>query len=323
MSIPRKHHYLPQFYLEGFKVEPQTGKRPHIWQIEKSGDQAYQAAIRDTGCIRDYHSIDFEKEESDHKTIETRLSAVEAEQAKLVQRIKTAKRLDASRIEELSTFISLMRYRVPAFANHVKTIHQDSVMDVFKIMYQRGKIPPPPQELLNLFESKGIDDSLRIDISNWKIIENMFKVALAPESIGLLMQFKFRVYSAKDPNFFVTSDNPVALFHPNYDEIRPYGVGLATPGVELTFPLSFDTLILAGHEVEPGFSLASMEEVEEFNRRTIVMSTSYVFARDAGIELKSKIRELKHLSAGFVLDNLFHGDGAVQISRFIPVTTDE
>jgi hypothetical protein len=35
MSAPRKHHYLPQFYLEAFKVDPQSGSKPHIWQIEK------------------------------------------------------------------------------------------------------------------------------------------------------------------------------------------------------------------------------------------------------------------------------------------------
>ena len=92
MSTPRKHHYLPQFYLEGFKIEPQTGKKPHIWQIEKSADPAhYSPAIEDTGCIRDYHSLDFEDEEPDHKRIEALLSNLEAEQAELVRTIRETK----------------------------------------------------------------------------------------------------------------------------------------------------------------------------------------------------------------------------------------
>ena len=41
MSVPRKHHYLPQFYLEGFRIEPQQGKKSHIWQMEKAGEQVY------------------------------------------------------------------------------------------------------------------------------------------------------------------------------------------------------------------------------------------------------------------------------------------
>ncbi len=94
MSTPRKHHYLPQFYLEGFKIEPQTGKKSHIWQIEKSADQAhYSPAIEDTGCIRDYHSLDFENEDRDHKRIEALLSKAEAEQAELVRAIRETKRV--------------------------------------------------------------------------------------------------------------------------------------------------------------------------------------------------------------------------------------
>lgn len=320
MSTPRKHHYLPQFYLEGFKIEPQTGKNPHIWQIEKGGEQIhYSPAIQDTGCIRDYHSMDFEDKEPDHKTIEALLSNVEAEHATVVQHLKTTKRLETSQVALLSAFISLVRYRVPAFADHIETSLRSVVLDTFKIMYQAGSFPAPPQKLLNLFESKGIDDSLQVRISNWKILSHMFAVGLGPESISLLTQFNYHIYSAEGSDFFVSSDNPVALFHPNYDKIRPYGVGLATRGVEITLPLNSDTLIRAGRELTPGSSLASTEEVEEFNRRTIIMSESYVFAKNANAELRSKIGKLKHVSAGFVFDDLFYGDGSVHISRFIPV----
>ena len=31
MSDPKKHHYLPQFYLRNFAISPQNGKYPHIW----------------------------------------------------------------------------------------------------------------------------------------------------------------------------------------------------------------------------------------------------------------------------------------------------
>ena len=320
MSTPRKHHYLPQFYLEGFKISPQTGKKSHIWQIEKSADQAhYSPAIEDTGCIRDYHSLDVADEEPDHKTIEALLSNVEAAQAELVRTILETKCIDASQVETLSAFISLMRYRVPAFAAHIEKSLRSVVLDEFKMMYRAGEFPPPPPELQRMFESKGIDDSLHVSISNWKILSHMFGVGLGPESIGLLAEYKYHVYSAGNPSFFVTSDNPVALYHANYDEIRPYGVGLAMKGVEVTLPLSSDILIRAGHELKPGTSIASVEEVEEFNRRTIVMSERYVFASVVSRELRQRIGKLKDVKAGFTFDNLFYGDGSVHVSRFIPV----
>ena len=320
MSTPRKHHYLPQFYLEGFKIQPQEGKKPHIWQIEKSGDQAYYSpAIGDTCCIRDYHSLDIEDENPDHKAVETLLSNLEAEQADITRTIQETKCINVAQVEPLSAFISLMRYRVPAFAGHIEKSLQSMVLDTFKIMYQAGAFDAPPPELQAEFDSKGIDDSLHVSISNWKILKHMFEVGLGAESIGLLAEYNYHVYCAKDASFFITSDNPVALYHPEYNKIRPYGVGLAMKGVEVTFPLSSDTLIRAGHELESGTSIASAEEVEEFNRRTIVMSERYVFASAVSLELRQRINELKQVRAGFVFDNLFHGDGSVHISRFIPV----
>ena len=145
MSTPRKHHYLPQFYLEGFKIEPQRGKKPHIWQIEKSADQThYSPAIEDTGCIRDYHSLDIADEEPDHKTIEALLSNLEAEQAELVRTIRETKCIDPSQLKPLSVFVSLLRYRVPAFAGHIEKSLRSVVLDTFKIMYHAGEFRTPP-----------------------------------------------------------------------------------------------------------------------------------------------------------------------------------
>lgn len=320
MSTPRKHHYLPQFYLEGFKIEPQQGKKPHIWQIEKGGHQAhFSPAIQDTGCIRDYHVLDFADEEPDHRSVETLLSKLESEQSTLVRSVREAKQIEASQIEPLSAFVSLMRYRVPSFADHIETSLRRVVLDSFKIMYQAGKFGSPPHELQELFDSKGIDESLQINISNWRILSYLFEVGLAPESIGLLAEYNYHVYSTEEASFFVTSDNPVALYHPNYAKIRPYGVGFATKGVEVTFPLTSDTLIRAGHDVKPGTSIASAEEIEEFNRRTIAMSERYIFANAVTTELRCRIGELKNVRAGFVFENLFHGDGSIHVSRFIPV----
>lgn len=320
MSTPRKHHYLPQFYLEGFKVDPQKGKKPHIWQIEKSDDQTrYCPAIEDTGCIRDFHTLDFTDEEPDHKSVEALLSKLESEQSALVRAIRETKRIETSQIGPLSAFISLMRYRVPSFAGHVETSLRSVVLDTFKIRYHAGQFGSPPPELQKMFDSKGIDESLQISISNWKILSHMFEVGLAPESIGLLAEYNYHVYSAEETTFFVTSDNPIALYHPNYEKIRPYGVGLAMKGVEVTFPLTSDTLILAGHDLKPGASIVSAQEVKEFNRRTITMSERYIFAPAVSTELRRQIAKLKSVRAGFVFDNLFHGDGSIHVSRFIPV----
>lgn len=130
MSVPRKHHYLTQFYLEGFRIDSQQGKHSHIWQIEKAGDQAYYSpAIRDTGSIRDFHTLDFENEDPDHRKFESLLSKVESEQAELIRDIRKQKRIDSSQTLPLAEFISLLRYRVPACAAHIEKMLQSIVLD--------------------------------------------------------------------------------------------------------------------------------------------------------------------------------------------------
>ncbi len=320
MSTPRKHHYLPQFYLDGFKVNPQKGKKPHIWQIEKDGKQNhYSPAVENTGCIRDYHSIDHHDQEPDHKAIESALSQIEENQANLVKQIVESRKISDSQIIEISEFISLMRYRVPAFAKHVEDSHRAIVLDTFKLMYQSGKLGTPPDALKKIFESVGIDSTINIVISNWKIIEQMFNVAFSDQNINLLSQLNYQVYYSKEPDFFVTSDNPVALYHPNYEALKPYGVGLAIKNVELTMPLSSDILIVAGKHLKSGSYIASKEKINEFNRRTIVMGENYVFSSRVTDDLKDFINNLKGTFAGFRFENLFHGDGSMHISRFIPV----
>jgi hypothetical protein len=319
MSIPRKHHYLPQFYLEGFKIEPQKGKMPHIWQIEKKDSQKhYSPAIADTGCIRDYHTLD-QEQEPDHKTIESFLSTIETKQAELVRSIDDSKEIKSSQIGELVEFISLMRYRIPSFASYVEDSHRKIVLDTFKIMYRSGKFAPPPKVLQEMFGDKGIDETLKIEVSNWKIIEKIIEVGFSSESIGLLSQLKYQIYHINNSESFVTSDNPVALFHPSYEDLKPYGVGLAIKGVELTIPLSSNTLVVAGHHLEPGSYSANRKQVFEFNRRTIIMGGNYIFSNVVSPELKNYINELKDIFAGFTFDNLYYGDGSVYISRFIPV----
>lgn len=53
MAEPRKHHYLPQFYLRRF-----SDNGTSIFQIEKQGMRAYMCSIHDAAAIRDYHTLD-------------------------------------------------------------------------------------------------------------------------------------------------------------------------------------------------------------------------------------------------------------------------
>lgn len=66
---PKKHHYLPQSYLENFKID-NGNKVPQINVIPKNKHPfgSYIAAIKDTGCETDYHTIELSDSEKDRTT---------------------------------------------------------------------------------------------------------------------------------------------------------------------------------------------------------------------------------------------------------------
>jgi hypothetical protein len=320
MSIPRKHHYLPQFYLEEFSIRNKIFALPHIWQIERrSGGKHYCVATKDAACRRDFHTIDSTDAARDHASIENVLSKIETEQAAILRDVKRTRSVSPSQKLDVAAIVSLMRYRVPAFANHVERSLQSVVLDAFKTMYSSGRFPEPPEALKALFDSEGIDSTIRVDISNWKVLSHMFAVGLDTNSIQLLSQLDYAVLTAEKGSYFLTSDNPVALYHPHYDQIRPYGVGPATKGIEITFPMTPELMLLGGHNLETNSPVAPADTVREFNRRTVIMGEQYIFTSAIDDDLVGHVVAQDHLAAGFVFDSLFYGTGAAHIGRFIPV----
>jgi len=70
-------------------------------------------------------------------------------------------------------------------------------------------------------------------------------------------------------------------------------------------------------------SIATPEEVKEFNRRTIITAQNYVFTRDQPETVSQQVAQLQNIFAGFSFDDLPAGDQQYQVQRFIPVSPAE
>ena len=71
----------------------------------------------------------------------------------------------------------------------------------------------------------------------------------------------------------------MAVYSPSAKLARSEGVALTESDVEISLPLSRDTLLrLDWKPANPESVYAKPEEVAEFNRRTVIMASSYVFA---------------------------------------------
>jgi len=70
---------------------------------------------------------------------------------------------------------------------------------------------------------------------------------------------------------FITGDSPVALYHPDYNSIKPYGVGPAIKGTEITIPISNRHLVKLSWDGNEEEITIEKDAVREYNRRTIIM----------------------------------------------------
>lgn len=320
MTIPKKHHYLPQFYLDRFKISPQEGKYPHIYRIEKSASpKATSPAIKDTGCKRDYHTLDFDKKDKDRQTVESVLSKIESNQANMINSICENSKISEDQKVPLAEFITTMRFRVPAFKRNIESSLEGIVESTFKILMHQGKLPRPPEELEEIIQKQGYD-FLKVNIANWKILQHMFEMAFQSENSTLLKEMKFQLIIIPDGHYFITGDSPVALYHPDYNSIKPYGVGPTFKEIELTFPISKKLLIKLTWYGEEGVIKSKEDEVQEYNRRTIIMADSQIYSSEINPDLIEQVKLFHKVEAGYKLDNLWYGEGAAHIQRFIPVT---
>ena len=272
MAQPRKHHYLPQFYLRGFSPNGRS-----IFQIEKTPSRGYLCSIRDAAAIRDYHELDYSDAEDPH-VIEKRLAEIEGQFSRtltdVVQSGITSTEVHVGLIE----FVALMKFRVPAFKTYIEESLRQSVRSVGMIMERKGALPPIPKG----FEGMLRMDRAKISISNWKCLEFMFELATDPRLLRLLLAMRPSILRAKDRESLLTCDQPVALFHPEASARDPYGTGLADPRTELSLPLTSQVLLRLTWDKRSREDRAlTAAEVREFNRRTVVMAHGLVFAPNA------------------------------------------
>ncbi len=312
MPEPRKHHYLPQFYLRGFST---NGKS--IYQIEKPTMRGYISSIRDAAAIRDYHELD-DPNFADPNAVEKRLAQIETQLATALARVLQRGLATPDDHASVVQLVGLLRVRIPAFKAHIDASLQQMVRSVGLIMERKGQLPPV---------RKGLEDVLRVEnlsisIANWKCLEFMFKLAADRRILELLGAIRPSVLRAPDHTVFLTCDQPVAVYHPAASPTDAYGDGgLADPTTEVSVPLSSHALLLLSRAADPPADrVATSEEVAEFNRRTIVMADSLVFAPEASKWAVETVARYSHCSAGIALDFLDAGTQALHLARLRPVT---
>lgn len=310
MTEPRKHHYLPQFYLRNF-----SENEKQVVQFEKTKEaRSFGTSIGDAAAVRDYHRIDHDEAE-DPFALERFLSQVEGIQASLLNEVIN-KGVESSSLDrgDLVFFISLMRLRVPPVKRFFESSLREIVRSTGHILSRKGKLPSPPAGL----EKELSPENWNITISNWKILHHMFLLAVDTDVLSILERMNISILRTNGQDKFITCDQPVAEFHPHAKASDSEGRALADPLIQLSLPISHHLMLyLSWDKEQTPESPLTIEQVREFNRRTIISAENYVFSSDNDPSVKTLIKLNYGNNAGFELsDALDVGDSFYHISRF-------
>ena len=304
MSDPRKHHYLPQFYLRQFSRDGES-----LHQIEKQTGKFYGCKIRDMAAIRDFHEIDGDGVD-DPLALERMLAAVESDLSVELSALLQSGIKNERAVGHCISLLSLLRMRVPAVKRHLEQSLESTARIVAESLESSGKFPPAPPG----FEEKLKVKNLKFDIFNWRIMELMFGMATNPDVIDILASMRATFLRAPDEHLFFTCDQPVALF---YHEFYPSGVGPATKKIEISLPLSSTALLKLDHlDGDDEERQATKDEMTEFNRRTVVMAEKYLFAGSRQAEIANWAHRSRNINAGFRFTSHKALRGTYQIHSF-------
>ena len=223
----------------------------------------------------------------------------------------------------IASFISLMRTRVPSFKSNIEETHKAAVLATSDLAYKHGRLPPPPKVLEPYLKGKTISDIVKVEIANWMLLKYMFDAAINSRFAELLYRMNSTLIECPSSHFFITSDSPVSLYHPLDSPEDAFGKGLYDKHMELFLPLSPTIGILFCWRSGPISMKASIEEVIEFNKRTIITATSYIYGDRTDESVIKQIQKYAGQYAGFKVERIPQNNGYYIMTRYIPVTMDK
>lgn len=114
MNKPRRHHYLPISYLDGFT------NNDKLWIFDREQKEYRQQHPINTALVKNLNT--YTDQFGEIQTIEPELAAVEGSTKAILTKLDHKQPLSASEKETLALFVSLLWVRVPAFSRDISEL---------------------------------------------------------------------------------------------------------------------------------------------------------------------------------------------------------
>ena len=237
MNEPKRHHYLPQFYLKNFC------KNGFLWVYDREDNKYRQQTPINTAVKKKYYTITGPDGKS-HNKIEAVFANIEDKTKHIIEKIDRKKSIDLEDKCILAIFIAFLYGRVPEFEIEINELTEKLLKRYNKLVIPNEKKAEiiirqfandkdqesmSPKKLLDFVRN----ENYRIKVPRQHSLKTMYFLATEFPLIFMQMDWQFW-YSSKNSSF-ITSDNPFVVSRPqNYN--GPYGIG--TKGAKKLIPLT-------------------------------------------------------------------------------------
>jgi len=276
MGTPKRHHYLPEFYLDRFT------RSGGFWVFDRSQGKLRRARPRNTAVIGHYYTLTDESGER-HADVERFLSALEGLARPAFDSLESGADFTPLQRFRLARFLGYLFCRTPAFGrwlNEITTGFAEVIMRKNLEDPEASRIfNLPPEELLDYLDSG--EFALELD-DNTRIAQLVQKA----DEFGKNFFCSAWTIAKADPHTsFVTCDNPFGLLFPPGipKHMKDWAWGASSPEVTRVFPLSAQTCLLMN---EVGHDMCRLDmtpdQVRQINLAIIAETETYAIARDEG-----------------------------------------
>jgi hypothetical protein len=285
MSLPKRHHYLPQFYLRGFC-------RGNVFWIfdRETGEYRSQTPIYTTVQTH-FYSIRYEDGSKDHR-LEQLLSQVESSVAPVITKADNEGILSPDEKQIMSLFAGLQISRVPDYEKQHDELRRGILErlgdDVAPATEQEIADAPsviPAEEAGPRISAYDLVQNLKEIENNPDLSHNDFLrmiLPMAKNASEVLLQMSWIIVHAPSDTAFITTDCPFQTLSPiGFDRSGLEGYGIATPGAVKIMPLSNKScLFIYDHGTRFGYVDIIRKHVRDINVTLAISCDRYLISAD-------------------------------------------
>ncbi len=237
-----------------------------------------ECAPKDAFVVRDYHKLLLDDGSVDHNSLEDWFCEIEAEGIEAARTFVSAGKIDRTKKDQLTKFVSLQFVRTPVARAGVEAFLKETVTSVADIAERSGRLGPFPDDLLEYgssFSELIKNRTIEIDI----VLPQVTLASLyALENIAeIISNMKWTLIKSKADEYFILSDNPCTIVDKACNQ-HGMGIGLAHQGVEVTLPLDRQHCLLLTRGDVPDLMNVAAGTVKQVNRRSALFGKRFFVA---------------------------------------------